>query len=429
MSVATSPQQSALHVCFVSLAAYPVFAPASPSLFGGAEVRAATFARGLAGCPGYRVSFLVYDEGQSRVERCGAVTLYATWHAVSPATSFLLRRAERTLENVQRRSGFPPIRINHYHPRLIWDLPLSLLFLLRRAVQRRGLQKFLTGTIAPDVVCCFGVNEASALAIEACHHTPRKSVLFIASDHEVSAREYYPGSFERGRMGEPGGLAWLAIARADHIVVQTARQQQALRARFARDSTVIKNPFDLGAAPWELPTPATRPWALWIGRAESVQKRPELCLELARLCPEIPFVMILNPTDRVIFQKIRDAAPPNVRIIERVPYAQMDAYYAQARVLVSTTAFEGFPNTFLQAGKHGVPILASEVDPDGFITRCGCGLVAGAAPEQLAAALRDLWCNAAKWQACSQSLRAYVESEHASAGRVAQLETLLHTPD
>ena len=46
-------------------------------MFGGAEVRAWTFAKGLSAIPGYQVSFIVYDHGQPGIEQYGNITVYA----------------------------------------------------------------------------------------------------------------------------------------------------------------------------------------------------------------------------------------------------------------------------------------------------------------------------------------------------------------
>ena len=155
------------------------------------------------------------------------------------------------------------------------------------------------------------------------------------------------------------------------IVVQTPFQRDAMRQKFGRDCHLIKNPIDPGDAALYCTNGAAATALLWAKPGgKSVQKRPELLLELARRCPEIPFVMVTNRIDAKVYDMLANAVPRwSQRLSSRLHMRKWTSITPQARVFVSTTAFEGFPNTFLQAGKHGVPVLSLDVDPDGFISR------------------------------------------------------------
>ena len=167
------------------------------------------------------------------------------------------------------------------------------------------------------------------------------------------------------------------IRWATRVVVQSSLQQDWLR-RYGRQSTPIASGFPVP------PTPAAAPAeVLWVGTLRAL-KRPELFLDLAAAFPAHPFVLCGGPgEDPELARHIerRAATLPNVRFEGFVPYARMAAHYARARVLVNTSTYEGFPNTFVLAWLHGAMVVSMGVDPDGWLTRGGLGAVGRDATE------------------------------------------------
>src|SRR5690606_29952645 len=94
------------------------------------------------------------------------------------------------------------------------------------------------------------------------------------------------------------------LMQADRVLCQTDNQRAMLHERFHRDGTVIHNPIDLDdwdqrfeRTPDETETAGLSRYALWVGRADAEHKRPQVLLELARRCPEVSFLAIMNPRD------------------------------------------------------------------------------------------------------------------------------------
>jgi glycosyltransferase involved in cell wall biosynthesis len=113
-------------------------------------------------------------------------------------------------------------------------------------------------------------------------------------------------------------------------------------------------------------------------------------LKLARQCPEVPFLMVLNPRDDVLEREINAACPENVHMVPFVPFDLMPALFARASVFVSTSALEGFPNVFLQAVASGVPIGSLEVGSE-FLSSSGGGECTAGDIERLANFVRRCW--------------------------------------
>jgi len=402
-----------------------LFEPSHPSPFGGAEVRAMTFARGLAALEDVDVTFLVGGPGEGRDETRGGLRLRVV--AYPPKARGLRQRLLLPItEAVERVPGFPWVRIRRFRPDLLWRLPALA------AGYLPGFEKISTlprpdlsfDPTPYDVVLCFGVNDRSAGVVAACRRHGVPCVLSVACDHDLSA-EYFRGSTHRGPYGESGHLGYLALSRASAVMVQTEEQRELLERRIGREGVLIRNPIDLETLAPERPG---GPFALWVGRADSVQKRPDLCLELARGAPEIPFLMIMNRgMEQGLFEKLEASAPENVEIVERVSFTEVEGYFRTARVFINTSVLEGFPNTFLQAAKYEVPILSWQADPDGFLTQEGCGIVAEGEMGAMTGGLEGLWYDDGKNLEMGRAARAYAERYHALEARASELAALLES--
>ena len=113
---------------------------------------------------------------------------------------------------------------------------------------------------------------------------------------------------------------------------------------------------------------------------------------------------------------------PNVTLIERVPFEEVERYYAAARLLVNTSIFEGFPNTFLQAAKYGVPIISTDVDPGGMLSVHGCGIACGGDFEKFVESVQRLMANNDLYSTMSSASLHYVRKYHDKDVVIAQYE-------
>ena len=117
---------------------------------------------------------------------------------------------------------------------------------------------------------------------------------------------------------------------------------------------------------------------LWVSRCHPI-KRPHLFLDLAEALPGAHCRMICPCEDRELWNSVakRAAKIPNLEFIEKVPYHEVQEHYDAARIFVNTSTFEGFPNSFIQAGLGNVALLSMCVDPDGMMEFFGSGRISG----------------------------------------------------
>lgn len=345
--------EKSIRVCFVSLHAYPLFNPAVEAVFGGAEVDLYLLATELAKDPVFAVSFVVGDYGQEPVE---------------------------IRENVTVIKSLDVTKNLFLHSSKIWHA-------LRQA--------------RPDICMTESCSLTTTLIAYFCRHHGCRFVYRTASSSECDGT-YFQQNPGRARM-----VRW-AFRQADLLLTQNETDAQLLQKNLGLASTIIRNGMRL-----PMLTDAPRDTILWAGRSDPV-KRPALFLELARQCPQEHFTMICQQAagdDDYPQWEEQVRQHPNVQFLPRVPYSQIDRYFARAKVLVNTSVYEGFPNTFVGACSCGTPILSLAVNPDQFLTHHQCGLCAHGDISQAVMMLGQLL-NQATFITYSQNARRYAESFH-----------------
>ena len=169
------------------------------------------------------------------------------------------------------------------------------------------------------------------------------------------------------------------IKRADVIIAQTQRQSNLLQANYGRKaSTVIRNGHPFPIDPLIKTDPVK---VIWIANWKPL-KRPELFVQLARELSaetDAQFIMIgkHNANDQM-YNILKDAKRlKNLQCMGKQPQEVINELLAGSHLLVNTSAYEGLPNTFIQAWMRKVPVLSISIDPDGLLSREGLGIVGG----------------------------------------------------
>ena len=360
-----------LRVTAVSLPALPAIDPAADGPVGGTEVRAWTLCRGLATLPDTGVTLLVRGpaNGERTVEGVRVRTLRDRWFD-------WYVRVGRAVERTPR---FPFLRVRSWDAGTLWRLPLVAAHrLVAGPPSGERLGRVLRENPA-DVFLVFGVTATSAAVVDAAAATGRSAVVGVGCDDDLDARYATDPAFV-SPYGDRAADCLKALTESAAVLVQTDTQAEMLRDRFGREGVVLPNPIDRSV--WRPEVPPRPPagvepgYALWVGRAEGVHKRPQLLPDLARLCPGVRFLMVLNPADAALERRVRAAVPPNVTIVPRLPPPEMPGVFAAARCLVNTSAVEGFPNVFLQAAAVGVPVQSLLVLGD-WLAETGVGRAYG----------------------------------------------------
>jgi len=309
-------------IAIISLTSYDLFFENENVTHGGAELQMYFLAQFLAKSQLYEVKFLVGDYGQAQSIKRTNIEFIKT--------------------------------IN-----LSYSEPFIYKFL-------KGIKLFIILIkINPEAVFATSANTMIGLLSLYKRIFRKKQIHRTASFMDVDKNRIK-------KSGISGKIYAFGLKSTDLLFTQTTEHQEILWQEFKLKSFLLYNAFDFKAKPNQI-----KNYALWVGRYDSI-KKPELFLKMAENLPNLTFVMICPVSsygyDKWLEIKHKSSILQNFTFIEQVPFAQIQEYFEKAKILVNTSDFEGFPNTFLQAAAACTPIASLRVNPDQFITQNNCGI-------------------------------------------------------
>lgn len=395
-----------IRVLLTSWNAYPAVNPRSGTAVGGSETSAWAFARELARSDRFDVCFGVRVAQPPREQNVEGVRLV-------PAVLPLLALRNSIEGKVQGSSRFPWVKVKRWSSDLIWKLPvLAAGRLLRGRPDWMKKTYQIVKQLRPDVIVSFGVNDDTAAAFHAARRENLPGLLWLQSNMDVHEKVFM-ATEQRDVYGVSTAQARSCFENASRILCQSEVQREALRPHVARPISLIAQPVDIHRFSPPV-SEGARDHVLWIGRYDQFHKRPLLAVEVAKKCPEIPFLFVINKRFDEVEEQVRRERPENVTLMDYLPHDQMPEAFRRARLFLSTGSreFEGFPNVFLESAASGTPVCSLE-DFNQFLETSRAGGGARGSIDELAELVRSFWCDPAQWQACSMRGVSYVREHHA----------------
>ena len=200
------------------------------------------------------------------------------------------------------------------------------------------------------------------------------------------------------------------LKKADAVVVLAEYMKKTLLQNYGIKSIVIKSGHPVPKGPFKKDDPPT---ILWISRLEEY-KRPEMFLKIARNLKDLRVNFLLIGPNEYMKQKIIDFSnkQKNFTFIPGIPSDRDIYYYEKASLLVNTSTFEGFPNTFIQAWLYETPVISLDIDPDCIICKEGLGYHAKGNMSDLINNIEDLIKNPSKLRMIGKKCRKYAIENH-----------------
>jgi glycosyltransferase involved in cell wall biosynthesis len=211
------------------------------------------------------------------------------------------------------------------------------------------------------------------------------------------------------------------IRKIDLFILQSHKQKELLEHNWRLKGEVIYNGYPI----IPLPIGQREPAILWIGRLQQ-SKHPERYISLVKKFAEksYRFYIMGREVEPLGFAQefsILEKECATFKYLGEIEQEEVFRWYERSRLLINTSDYEGFSNTFIEAWLHGVPVISLKVDPDGLIQKNGLGTLS-LSMNKLAIDVELLLEDHDLWQKTSMRCRDFAVKNFNIVDKVTQLE-------
>ena len=218
------------------------------------------------------------------------------------------------------------------------------------------------------------------LSYWAARKTGGKFILAIASDIDIlSLRKIFKyrdkqsfNLFKYLRLDLPNNIVFkYVLKRADYITLQHTGQRIKSTLLKGKQS-IFPNIFDYSVV--KESQKRNGDYFISAGSLTMVKGAGNLLELLKKLSKETKVMIVGEPRcrkTRKIYEQLR--MMKNVELKGRLRHEETIKLIGNAKALINTSNFEGFPNIFLEAWAQGVPVISLKVNPGNVIENYGLG--------------------------------------------------------
>ena len=195
--------------------------------------------------------------------------------------------------------------------------------------------------IHPDIVICRGASRSLFLLSKLCRCNHIQLVMFGASDIN-----FVPEKCKIAGSPHNTELYQKALSQIEYFVTQNKEQHDTLLKYYGKNSMVLSNIWLQDEVKEQVPKKTYD--ASWISNLRPL-KRAEWFITLAKEFPQYEFAIVGGPSIIEYYTQIEQSASDvkNLSFLGPKSFTEVNSLLSQSRILVCTSEFEGFPNTFL----------------------------------------------------------------------------------
>ncbi len=162
------------------------------------------------------------------------------------------------------------------------------------------------------------------------------------------------------------------VRKSDYIILQ--HSDQKLKVKSVKGKVVIfPNIFNFNKLP--VVDKPSKDYYIQVGTINVVKGSESLYQLINEVDKKCMIMIVGQPIDRKsrkIYKHLGKVK--NVTLKGRVKHSETMRLIANAKALINTSSFEGFPNIFLEAWATGVPVVSLNVNPEDIINKYQLGI-------------------------------------------------------